>query len=311
MNVASNTDQALYYPQVLSSVKEFELMEKSEEPQDPAISETQDDALAAMLGPIMQAKKYDKKEGDMPSIKEDLHELRLKPHESQNAHKRVVDHLSAMGMEADARNLESSKFKDDYAAYIKDLIERLFGSEEDQESQEYAKKEKSGNYKPNQGMKGNAKRGLELRKKHGKGGTSVGVARARDIMNGKDLSLSTVKRMHSFFSRHAGNEEGGEDDAGYIAWLLWGGDSGRNWARSIVESKEKNAKDADRYEEDPEDRGETKPSMDLEQPDIAPEKPEPVPAPEGEMATQLNPEVPLSVQAVSYTHLTLPTSDLV
>jgi hypothetical protein len=60
-------------------------------------------------------------------------------------------------------------------------------------------------------------------------------------MNGKDLSFSTVKRMHSFFSRHAGNEEGGEDDAGYIAWLLWGGDSGRNWARSIVESERKNA----------------------------------------------------------------------
>jgi len=105
---------------------------------------------------------------------------------------------------------------------------------------EYAKKSESGNYKPTKGMIGNAKRGLELRKKHEKGGTAVGVARARDIINGKDLSFSTVKRMHSFFSRHAGNEEGGEDDAGYIAWLLWGGDSGRNWARSIVESERKN-----------------------------------------------------------------------
>ena len=451
LNVASNTDQALYNPQVLSSLKEYEQMEKSEEPQDPAISETQDDALAAMLGPIMQAKKYDKKESDMPSIKEDLHELLLKPHESQNSHQRVVDHLSAMGMEADAKNLESSKFKDDYAGHIKDLIERLFGSEEERESEEYsknsgragtrrkaerligyirnqgiipdvdvaktgthyitldgpdsrvkvrvadhtdaygtsdytvddiegtyegakqfvadwiakeraesdefseelddfsdrksafkklkqehaglvkqiadkhegniktpdgevwypasidldkfnnadlhdpllidsvseyvqrakntlgiesgkseeyAKKEKSGNYKPNQGMKGNAKRGLELRKKHGKGGTSVGVARARDIMNGKDLSFSTVKRMHSFFSRHAGNEEGGEDDAGYIAWLLWGGDSGRNWARSIVESnrKSKNSK-GDRYDKADEKSYEATPE-DFENPEI-------------------------------------------
>jgi len=117
------------------------------------------------------------------------------------------------------------------------------------EPDEYAKKSESGNYKPTKGMIGNAKRGLELRKKHEKGGTAVGVARARDIMNGKGLSFSTVKRMHSFFSRHAGNEEGGEDDAGYIAWLLWGGDSGRNWARSIVESKEKNSKEdvADKY----------------------------------------------------------------
>ncbi|MEC8768056.1 MAG: hypothetical protein VXX23_05670, partial [Actinomycetota bacterium] len=245
LNVAGDTDQALYNPQVLASLKEYEMMEEQQEQEEQGdqvsqMSESQDEALAAMLGPIMQAKKYDKKESDMPSIKEDLHELLLKPHESQNSHQRVVDHLSAMGMEADAKNLESSKFKDDYVGYIKDLIERLFGSEEERKSEDYAKKEKSGNYKPNQGMKGNAKRGLELRKKHGKGGTSVGVARARDIMNGKDLSFSTVKRMHSFFSRHAGNEEGGEDDAGYIAWLLWGGDSGRNWARSIVESERKN-----------------------------------------------------------------------
>jgi hypothetical protein len=122
------------------------------------------------------------------------------------------------------------------------MLGPIMQSKRSEQSDEYAKKTEGGNYKPNQGMKGNAKRGLELRKKHGKGGTAVGVARARDIMNGKGLSFSTVKRMHSFFSRHAGNEEGGEDDAGYIAWLLWGGDSGRNWARSIVESKEKNCK---------------------------------------------------------------------
>lgn len=122
------------------------------------------------------------------------------------------------------------------------MLGPIMQSKRSEQSEEYAKKTEGGNYKPNQGMKGNAKRGLELRKKHGKGGTAVGVARARDIMNGKGLSFSTVKRMHSFFSRHAGNEEGGEDDAGYIAWLLWGGDSGRNWARSIVESKEKNSK---------------------------------------------------------------------
>lgn len=39
--------------------------------------------------------------------------------------------------------------------------------------------------------------------------------------------------MVSFFARHSGNQEGGEDDAGYIAWLLWGGDAGKRWANSI------------------------------------------------------------------------------
>lgn len=277
LNTAGETDDSLFNPQVTSALEQYkqmidqggemtpfapgpEMMQPAAEemppeiPADtpvpvesgaePELTPEEEQEIEAMLGPIMQAKRYDKKEGDMPSIKEDLYELLLKPHESQNSHQRVVDHLAAMDMDADAKNLESSKFTDDYVVYIKDLIERLFDSEE-ADSDEYAKKEKSGNYKPNQGMKGNAKRGLELRKKHGKGGTAVGVARARDIMNGKALSFSTVKRMHSFFSRHAGNEEGGEDDAGYIAWLLWGGDSGRNWARSIVNSKDKNSREGD------------------------------------------------------------------
>ena len=88
-------------------------------------------------------------------------------------------------------------------------------------------------------MAANAKRGLELRRKHGRGGTAVGVARARDISNRKTLSPETVRRMHAFFSRHEKNKAGGEDDAGYIAWLLWGGDSGQGWAKRKVEQMDK------------------------------------------------------------------------
>jgi len=94
---------------------------------------------------------------------------------------------------------------------------------------------------PTDAMARNAARGLELREKHGKGGTAVGVARARDIKNKANLSPETVKRMHSFFSRHEGNQAGGEDDAGYIAWLLWGGDSGKSWAARKVEQIDKAA----------------------------------------------------------------------
>lgn len=97
---------------------------------------------------------------------------------------------------------------------------------------------------PTAEMARNAERGLELRREHGRGGTEVGVARARDISNGKTLSPETVRRMHAFFSRHAKNKAGGEDDAGYIAWMLWGGDEGRDWASSKVDAldrKERNA----------------------------------------------------------------------
>jgi hypothetical protein len=64
----------------------------------------------------------------------------------------------------------------------------------------------------------------------------VGIARARDIAGGKEMSPSTVKRMFSFFSRHEVDKKGegwGKDSNGYIAWLLWGGDAGFSWSRKV------------------------------------------------------------------------------
>jgi hypothetical protein len=90
---------------------------------------------------------------------------------------------------------------------------------------------------PPKGAAEAAARGLELRRKHGRGGTEVGVARARDLSNRKTLSPSTVRRMHSFFSRHAVDAEGegwGKDSAGWIAHLLWGGDAAKAWAKRKV-----------------------------------------------------------------------------
>jgi hypothetical protein len=92
--------------------------------------------------------------------------------------------------------------------------------------------------KPTESMANNAKRGLELRRKFGRGGTAVGVARARDLSNRIELSPDTVLRMYSFFSRHEVDKQGKDwDNAerpsnGKIAWLLWGGDSGYSWATS-------------------------------------------------------------------------------
>jgi hypothetical protein len=56
--------------------------------------------------------------------------------------------------------------------------------------------------RPTETMANNAKRGLELRKEHGRGGTAVGVARARDLSNRKNLSPDTVRRMYQYFVRH-------------------------------------------------------------------------------------------------------------
>jgi len=96
--------------------------------------------------------------------------------------------------------------------------------------------------KPSKGMVEEALKGLKWREEYNRGGTAVGVARARDISNGKNLSDDTVKRMHSFFSRHEVDKNGqgfqqGEDgfpSAGRIAWALWGGDAGQVWAADKV-----------------------------------------------------------------------------
>ena len=87
-----------------------------------------------------------------------------------------------------------------------------------------------------------ARRGLELRDEYGRGGTAVGVAWARDLGNRRTITIETVKRMNNFFTRHEIDLEAtaakrgnlGYPSAGYIAWLLWGGDAGRTWARKIV-----------------------------------------------------------------------------
>jgi hypothetical protein len=94
------------------------------------------------------------------------------------------------------------------------------------------------NLRPTESMANNARRGLELRRKFGRGGTSVGVARARDLSNRKELSPETVARMYSYFSRHEVDKKGKDwnnsarPSNGKIAWLLWGGDSGYAWAKS-------------------------------------------------------------------------------
>ena len=99
---------------------------------------------------------------------------------------------------------------------------------------------------PNDAMADQARQGLELRKEWGRGGTEVGVARARDISNKADLSMDTVRRMRSYFARHGANYDkdygGKEADGGpnafTIAWKLWGGNAGRTWADSLVEAEQ-------------------------------------------------------------------------
>jgi len=97
-----------------------------------------------------------------------------------------------------------------------------------------------------QSASNNAKRMIEWREKYGrdevKGGTSVGWQRASSLSKRESLSSETVGRMAAF-NRHKKNstvdpkfKDTPWKDNGYVAWNLWGGTSGVNWAIKKMES---------------------------------------------------------------------------
>ena len=110
---------------------------------------------------------------------------------------------------------------------------------------------KAETYSPNDGMKAAARRAIQW-KEDGKAkgaGTAVGWGRARDIVAGRSMSLSVVKRMYSFFSRHEVDKqaegfssgEEGYPSKGRVMWDAWGGDAGFSWSRGIAESNKNKA----------------------------------------------------------------------
>jgi hypothetical protein len=108
---------------------------------------------------------------------------------------------------------------------------------------------KAETYSPTSGMKAAAKRALKW-KAEGKAtgaGTPVGWGRATDIVAGRSMSLSVVKRMYSFFSRHEVDKKGKDfyntsnPSNGRIMWDAWGGDAGFSWSRAIAKRNEDKA----------------------------------------------------------------------
>jgi hypothetical protein len=119
----------------------------------------------------------------------------------------------------------------------------------DEEEMEYMSKAET--YSPNDGMKSAARTAIKW-KEEGKAkgaGTAVGWGRARDIVAGRSMSLSVVKRMYSFFSRHEVDKKGkgfnpgeeGYPSKGRVMWQAWGGDAGFAWSRAIVKRNEDKA----------------------------------------------------------------------
>jgi len=102
-------------------------------------------------------------------------------------------------------------------------------------------------FTPPEGAREAAKRALDVRETKPasqRGMTPVGIARARDLINGVKFSPDTVRRMKAFFDRHEVDKKGATWDdqgKGWQAWNGWGGDAGYAWARKVV--RQMNARD--------------------------------------------------------------------
>ena len=114
---------------------------------------------------------------------------------------------------------------------------------------------KAEGYSPPAGARAAARKAIRF-KEQGKAkgaGTSVGWTRAGQLARGESLSLSTVKRMYSYFSRHEVDKKGKDwanqsnPSNGYIMWLAWGGDAGYSWSRRIVNAEKDKALFADTF----------------------------------------------------------------
>jgi len=93
--------------------------------------------------------------------------------------------------------------------------------------------------------KKNAQMAIDWKEKYGRdevdAGTAVGWARAHQLAKGENLSADTVGRM-SAFNRHRKNSKISAEyketpwkDRGYVAWLIWGGDEGVDWAMAKMD----------------------------------------------------------------------------
>jgi len=95
-------------------------------------------------------------------------------------------------------------------------------------------------FTPPEGARLAAKRALAVREQKPssqKGMTPVGIARARDLINGVKFSPDTVRRMKAFFDRHEVDKKGetwDDQGKGWQAWNGWGGDAGYSWAKKVV-----------------------------------------------------------------------------
>lgn len=116
------------------------------------------------------------------------------------------------------------------------------------------------NWEPSEKVRAAFKRGLDLYEQ-GRGGDGLVVETltwARRIAAGVLVTPDKARKMAAWHARHASDKRPGWDDdgketPGYVAFLLWGGEPGREWAERLVRQMD---------EQDRADKGVTKAGID-------------------------------------------------
>lgn len=125
-------------------------------------------------------------------------------------------------------------------SYTPSFLEVLTKSHELQKAQGYTDYPDS--------ARANAQKVLDWKDKYGdelNGMTKVGWARARQLAEGRQVTRGDLGEIASF-ARHRKNAKVSDQyksrpwkDAGYVAWLGWGGEPMINWAQKKLETMEK------------------------------------------------------------------------
>ena len=179
---------------------------------------TQTKPQAPTINPVTPAKDSQDKDDDIGGDQKPIPEDPIEP--------------SSEELEIKKKDTEEALAKLDPAS-IKMLIAGMMGGIE-------LGKYDGIDFTPPQGARDSAKRALDVRQEKPasqRGMTPVGIARARDLMNGVKLSPDTARRMKAFFDRHEVDKKGetwDEQGKGWQAWNGWGGDAGYAWARKVV-----------------------------------------------------------------------------
>ena len=213
---------------------------KAEAPADAQIKEGDYVMGETMEGTVHGRVEHIMWEGGVLGSPEGEYSLQSMPPENPAMSVRIFDEIPG-GWEETAYSI-GMMYKD---AQKIDISNHTMG-----EDKGYGKDDmyKAESYAPTSGMKAAARRAIKW-KEDGKAkgaGTAVGWGRARDIVAGRSMSLSVVKRMYSFFSRHEVDKKGkgfssGPDfpSKGRVMWDAWGGDAGYSWSRKIAERESK------------------------------------------------------------------------